>query len=128
MLNKAYRAVHKLEDGVLIFLVVLMLFLACLQIIIRNTGINGGTWTGTALQVNVLWLAFFGALRASREQSHVSIDVIYNYIGPKWQNILNFFASLLSCVICLIATYYSYLYMVFFSLDSGEETYRIDLN
>ena len=76
------RIFYRVEDGALLLLVSMLVLLCCSQIAARNLGIDGLVWTENAIRMNVLWLAMFGALRASREQNHIRIDLLSHHASP----------------------------------------------
>ena len=112
MFAKIRDALNLIEDSVLIALVVSMVVLSFSQLVLRNMGVSGMAWSDAALRVNVLWLAMFGALRASRLQNHIAIDVVTRYVHPKAQKTIHLLVSLGSAVICAIAAYYSYAFVM----------------
>ena len=118
-LNKTFKLLHSLEDGALILLVLTMIGLSCSQIVLRNFGIGGMTWGEPAIRVNVLWLAMFGALLASREQNHISINIISHYISIKAQRIIHFLVSISCAGICSTAAWYSYSFVMLEKEDGG---------
>ena len=112
MFAKTRDALNLIEDSVLIALVVSMVALSFSQLVLRNLGVSGMAWSDTALRVNVLWLAMFGALRASRLQNHIAIDLVTRYVRPKLRKAIHFLVSLGSFVICAVAAYYSYTFVM----------------
>ena len=58
---------EKLEDFLLPALFILTLFLAVLQIIMRNMFSSGIVWADPLLKIMVLWLGMLGALYATRK-------------------------------------------------------------
>jgi len=71
--------VHRLEDGVLVALLLTMISLAVSQIVLRNGFDTGITWADSLLRVLVLWIALIGALVATRQQQHINIDLISRF-------------------------------------------------
>jgi len=112
MFARLRDVLNRLEDSVLIALVVSMVVLSFSQLVLRNMGVGGMAWSDVALRVNVLWLAMFGALRASRMQSHIAIDVVTRYVQPSVQNIIHLLVSLGSFAVCSVAAYYSYQFVM----------------
>lgn len=120
MLNKALRGLHLLEDSVLTLLVVSIVFIGVGQIVLRNAGFSGMIWAETANRVLVLWLAFFGAMRASRFQNHIAIDLMSHYSPPLVQKIIHFIISLFSASVCATAAYYCWRFIEEFVIpDEG---------
>lgn len=112
MLKKIGNFFYSLEDGFLVVLVLTMVALSFSQLVLRNLGVSGVAWSDAALRVNVLWLAMFGALRASRLQNHISIDLLSRYVPDKMKKGMHFVVSLSCFAICAVAAYYSYLFVL----------------
>ena len=111
MLVKLRNILYTLEDSLLLTLVVTMVVLSFSQLVLRNLGVGGMAWSDGALRVNVLWLAMFGALRASRLQNHISINLLSHYVSGTLQKSLHFIVSLCCAAICAVAAYYSFLFV-----------------
>lgn len=101
------RWLYFLEDAILVVLVISMVVLSFSQLALRNAGVSGMVWSDSALRINVLWLAMFGALRASRLQQHISIDLLSRYLPERARAATHFVVSILSAAICAIAAWYS---------------------
>jgi TRAP-type C4-dicarboxylate transport system permease small subunit len=106
------RVLYLLEDSALVGLVVTMVVLSFSQLVLRNLDVSGMTWSDAALRVNVLWLAMFGALRASRLQNHIAIDLLSHYLPDQARRPTHLVVSLASSMICATAAYYSYRFVV----------------
>ncbi len=111
MLVKLRNILYTLEDSLLLTLVVSMVVLSFSQLVLRNLGVGGMAWSDGALRVNVLWLAMFGALRASRLQNHISINLLSHYVSETLKKRLHFIVSLCCAAICAVAAYYSFLFV-----------------
>ncbi len=109
--SQLLRVLYKLEDAALVLLLLALLGMGIVQIIARNAGINGFVWFDTASRITVLWLALFGAMRASRLQNHISIDLISHYCSIKAQRIIHAIVSISASVICGFSAWYSYLFV-----------------
>ena len=72
-LDRALWWLHRIEDSILVTLLISMVTLAVAQIVMRNAFNSGLLWMDPLLRIMVLWIALFGALVGSREQRHVSI-------------------------------------------------------
>ena len=112
MLQRIRSFLALLEDSFLVALVVSMVVLSFSQLVLRNLGVSGMTWSDTALRINVLWLAMFGALRASRTQNHIAIDLMTRYVSGKAAAIIHFLVSVSAAAICGVAAYYSYSFVL----------------
>lgn len=90
-------------DGLLCILLVAMTLLACLQIGLRTFFSGGLFWADPLLRHLVLWCGMFGAVVATREKKHISIDVL-GYLAaerPKlWIGLLiDLFSSLVAAAL-----------------------------
>ncbi len=112
MFARLRDALYLIEDSVLIALIVSMVALSFSQLVLRNLSVSGMAWSDSALRVNVLWLAMFGALRASRLQNHIAIDVVTRYVHHGAQKFIHLLVSLGSFAVCSIAAYYSYSFVM----------------
>jgi TRAP-type C4-dicarboxylate transport system permease small subunit len=111
LLNKTLKLLHLAEDSAIVILVLVMITLSGSSLVLRNLEMSGLTWAETAIRISVLWLAMFGALRASREQSHIAIDLITHYTPKTAQRVIHFFVSISAAIICAIAAWHSYVFV-----------------
>jgi TRAP-type C4-dicarboxylate transport system permease small subunit len=109
--NKLLRGLHWCEDAAIVILTVAIIGLCSSTIIMRNLHIGGFSWADVAIRIAVLWAAIFGALRASREQSHIAIDLVSHYAPLKVQRLIHFIVSIASAGICGIGAYYSVIFV-----------------
>jgi TRAP-type C4-dicarboxylate transport system permease small subunit len=78
---------HKLENALLYSVVIGLVSISLSQIWLRNVHDSGIYWGDSALRVLVFWLAMVGAMVASRETGHISIDALSRYLSPLWRKI-----------------------------------------
>lgn len=86
-----------ITDGLLCLLLAAMISLACLQIILRIFLSGGFLWADALLRYLVLWSGMLGAVVATREGKHITIDLI-SYLAPEkiraWVRLaINLFSS-----------------------------------
>ena len=80
--------------------------LAGLQIILRNIFSTGITETDSLLKVLVLWVGMIGAVVASRERKHISIDILTRYVSDKTRQYVEVLINVFVVFICsLLATH-----------------------
>ena len=77
------QVIARIEDGLLVFMLTAMIILAGLQIIMRNVFQSGFIETDSILRVLVLWVGMIGAVVATRERRHISVDVLTRYLSEK---------------------------------------------
>ena len=60
----------------------MIIFLALLQILLRNAFGFGFLWAESVLKILVLWIALLGAMVATREDHHIKIDLLERFLSP----------------------------------------------
>lgn len=93
---------HKLEDGLLVALLSLLIILASAQILMRNVLDTGIVWIDPLLRVIVLWLGLIGAAVATREFKHIQIDVLTRLLNPLVLIAVETLVNLFSAAVCLV--------------------------
>ncbi|NVM57446.1 MAG: TRAP transporter small permease subunit, partial [Desulfobacterales bacterium] len=74
--EQALRFFTRLEDTFLVSLLSFMIGLAFLQIVLRDFFSTGLLWADPLLKNLVIWVGLVGASIATREDKHITIDVI----------------------------------------------------
>ena len=102
--EKAFRAVCRWSDRaervILATLVTGMVFLAALQILLRNMWHAGLNWVDPLLGMALLWLTMLGALAATGLGRHLSIDLAAALLprrGAAWLTRAN---SVFAAIVC----------------------------
>lgn len=67
----------------LALMVLSLLSLALVQISLRLVADSGFTWAEPVARLMVMWLALLGALAATRQHKHVTIDALPRLLGPR---------------------------------------------
>ena len=106
MVAKALRILHVVEDSVLVAALITMLSVAIMQILLRNFSDGGFLWAESLLRILVLWVAMLGALVATREKHHISIDAVTRFLPNIWKRIVSLINNLVAAVICAIVAWY----------------------
>jgi TRAP-type C4-dicarboxylate transport system permease small subunit len=73
---------------------------ALLQIVLRDFFSTGIVWGDALLRYAVLWVAFLGAARATRDGSHIRIDLLRLILPPGASRVVTALADLSSAVVC----------------------------
>ena len=103
---------QKIEDGLLICLLMIMIFMAALQIILRNFFNSGILWGDGFVRVLVLWIGLLGAMIASRDNHHISIDLISRYLPKTSKRFTRLMTACFTTTICGIMTGYSFIFVM----------------
>ena len=88
-------------------LLLLMIFMAVLQIFMRNLSDSGILWGDSLVKVLVLWIGLMGAMIASRNNHHITIDVISKSLPEKIKKMTDFILSVFTSLVCGGMAYYS---------------------
>lgn len=105
--NIILHVVHKIEDWLLILFTYLIVVFSALQIVLRNLFDSGITWISPLLGVLVFWIGMLGALVATRDRSHIKINVLSVYLSEKLKVVAQVIVNLFSGGICLILAFYA---------------------
>ncbi len=106
-LAKALRLLHRGEDLLLVSLLLLMILLATGQILFRNFWGGGVVWGDTLVRILVLWIGLMGAMVATRQKRHISMDVLTRYLPKRLRCLAAAAVELFSAAICAAVCYYS---------------------
>ncbi|MBI4767812.1 MAG: TRAP transporter small permease [Deltaproteobacteria bacterium] len=100
--KKILSFLNRLEEILLGSFLILMVLLGFIQILFRNVLSVGLYWIDPLLRHSVLWVALLGASVATRENRHISIDLLPEKLGDKSRSYLQGGINLFAAVICLI--------------------------
>lgn len=107
MFERGLRALHRLEDGVLAFLLGTMIVLAPVQIVLRNFFDADISWGDPLLRLLVLWVGLLGALMASRAGRHISIDVLSRTLSKRATSGARALTSLFTAAVAGVVAYHA---------------------
>lgn len=80
IIGRLARVAARLEDALLVLLLGGLLALAGTQILLRNLFDAGLAWGDPLLRVMVLWLGLLGAMAATRDGNHITIDILSRWL------------------------------------------------
>ncbi len=109
---------QKIEDGILVGLLLTMIFMAVLQIFMRNMFDSGILWGDALVRVLVLWIGLMGAMIASRKNHHISIDVLSKYLPAPIKKLTNLIIFIFTSFICGVMAYFSLTFVIMEKQDS----------
>jgi len=101
------RLITYIEESLLALLLGVMVILATSQIFMRNLWESGVDWSDPLLRVLVLWLGLLGAMAATRDGSHIKIDLLTKLLPAAATRYLPPITNLVSAVICAIVCYHA---------------------
>jgi TRAP-type C4-dicarboxylate transport system permease small subunit len=94
------------------------------QIVLRNFFDAGIFWAESFLRILVLWIAMLGAMVATRNANHLSIDVAARLLPTRYVLWISVFTNLFSSVVCAVIAYYAFLF-VRFEYEDGTIAFAI---
>ncbi|RMG66307.1 MAG: TRAP transporter small permease [Calditrichaeota bacterium] len=107
------RWLNRLEMGLIILLLAVMVNLAFLQVVLRNLFSTGILWADIFLRHLVLWMGFLGAAIATRSDRHIKMDVLNRLFPPRLQPLVHLVTHLLSMVVCGVLARAGYTFLRF---------------
>lgn len=101
------RLLLLLEDALLALLLTAMILLAAAQIVLRNFFDSGISWGDPTLRLLVLWVALLGAMAATRDNNHISIDILSHFLSPRNQARLQRLTNLFAAIVCFVIAWHA---------------------
>ncbi len=96
---------HRIEDGILVGLLLIMMLVATAQILLRNLFDSGLAWGDPMVRVLVLWIGLLGAMAATRTGRHIRIDIASRYLPRSMRRAAGFIVHLGTGIICGLLTW-----------------------
>jgi TRAP-type C4-dicarboxylate transport system permease small subunit len=93
---------NKIEGAVLIFLLLVMLFMAFGQVLLRNISSGGFVWGDILLRHLVLWIGFLGAALATSGERHINIDILTRYLPERLKGAVAALSNVFAAVVCFL--------------------------
>lgn len=117
--ERAQMILYRVEDSILVGLLLLMITLAVLQIFLRNLFETGIVWSDVLVRILVLWVGLVGAMVASRQGNHINIDILDRFLPERAKVVVSFVVEVFTAVICTIVAYYSLKFVQMEFADGG---------
>jgi TRAP-type C4-dicarboxylate transport system permease small subunit len=112
-MKRLHRMLLKLEDWILMLLLTAMILLACSQILLRNLFETGISWADPTLRLLVLWLSLLGAMAATRDDNHISIDLLTRFLSDKLKGICRRITDLFAGIVCGLLAWHAGRFVLF---------------
>jgi len=117
-------ALLKVEDTLLVALLLLMICLSVLQIVLRNLFGSGILWSDALVRILVLWIGLAGAMVASRKGEHICIDLVTRYLPERLRHATGAVVSLFTAFICAVVTWHSFT-LLRFEFEDGTRAFAM---
>jgi TRAP-type C4-dicarboxylate transport system permease small subunit len=110
---------RKLEDALLVTLLLSMIGIATTQVLLRNFFDSGLYWGDSLVRVTVLWVALVGAMIASRNDSHIRIDLASRFLSGWVKPWVARISNLFTCIVLILFTWGSYQFVSYEFIDNA---------
>ena len=113
---------YKVEAVLLILTTLLVIVFGFLPIVLRGIFDRSIIWAPELNRLLVLWLTFFGASLAIRDNKHISIEVLTQFLPKKFAPFTKILVYSFVIYICARFTYIGYYYFEFekFNINLGD--------
>jgi len=118
-IERTQIVLQKLEESILVGMLLLIIGIAVIQIVLRNLFEGGLVWGDMLVRIMVLWLGLVGAMVASRKGHHIKIDVVTRYLPNRVKDIINCIVEFFSAAVCSCMAYYSFQFIRMEFEDGG---------
>ncbi|MBL7178975.1 MAG: TRAP transporter small permease subunit [Desulfobacterales bacterium] len=118
-MERVRTILYRIEDGILVGLLSLMIGLAVTQIFLRNLFETAIVWSDILVRVLVLWVGLVGAMVASRHGNHINIDILNRFMPERFKPAVNAVVELFTALICTLMVYYSLRFVQVEYADGG---------
>ncbi len=100
IINSLNNILSKIESLLLIIILFTMIFLAFLQVVLRNFISSSISGADVFLRHLVLWVGFIGASLATKENRHINIDALSRLLSQTSKRIAAVVINLFSATVC----------------------------
>ena len=106
LLERLDRFGRYFENSLLCFLLGLMIAIGAMQIVQRNFFSSSFLWSDELLRLLVLWLGLVGAVAASRDDKHITIDILSRFLNDRQNLALRLVLDLFTAAVCLLLAWH----------------------
>ena len=92
----------------LVGMLAVMILLAAYQVIARNFFDTGILWGDSLVRILVLWITLLGAMVASRDDSHIRMDLLSQFLDGSRRRFARRCGSVFTCIICGVFAWHSF--------------------
>ena len=110
-IGRIVNLINKFEDALVIFFLFSILVIAVIQIILRNIFDSGIIWGDSLVNILVLWLGLTASIVASRQNKHINIDVLTQYMPDLYKIYVKKLGLLFASIVCFCISYYSLVFI-----------------
>jgi TRAP-type C4-dicarboxylate transport system permease small subunit len=112
IIRRIDTSLGNISAALLVTLLGVMLFMGFTQVVLRNLFSTSILWGDVFLRHTVLWVAFLGAVVATGERRHITIDALTKVLPDKGKKIAGIITGIASVVVCYFLTDASYRFLL----------------
>jgi len=112
LLQRLLKILSRIEDGLLVGLLGMMIIMSAGQILLRNVFDSGFSNVEPFVRMLVLWVAMAGAIVASRQDKHINIDIASRFMPPALKHRVRAVIHLFTAVICIVVAVTSLTFVI----------------
>ena len=105
-------AFARIIEVLLMVIILAMVFLVASQVLFRNVFSSGITWADIISRHMVLWVAFLGAMLATRSREHIAIDAITRLFHWRTRNFIRIGLDVLASAVSFLLARASYFFVL----------------
>ncbi len=105
--RRVLRALARIEDTILVLMLLALVVLSGGQILLRNLFATGVLDMDSILRLLVLWSGMFGAIVATRQGRQIHIDIWSERLGPRARNLVRLLIQLFATAICVLIAWHT---------------------
>jgi TRAP-type C4-dicarboxylate transport system permease small subunit len=113
IVSKFDVSLEYLENTIIVVTLSIMVLLAFLQVVLRNFFDSGLLWGDILLRHLVLWVGFFGASLATRQEKHINVDILTKLLPSKVVPYVKLVVNIFSALIIIILAKASWVLLSF---------------
>jgi len=102
LIQKISDFFFRIESYLLILLVIVMVLLSFLQVLFRNLFSYGFLWADPLLRYMVMWVGFLGAVLATHQEKHFSIEFLNRFLSPRTFHIIQCGVSIFAMIVAFL--------------------------
>ena len=106
-LKQVHAFLYRVENGILVVLLLSMLAMAVIQILMRNLFGTGIILGDILVRILVLWVGLAGAMVASRRCNHINIYILSRYLPERTGKTVKSAVEFFTAAVCSVAAFYT---------------------
>ena len=113
LIAKFDTALEYVESTMIVVALSIMVLLAFLQVLLRNFFETGILWGDILLRHLVLWVGFFGASLAARQDKHINVLILPKLLPDRFIPYMKIVVNIFAIVVTIILARASWIFLGF---------------